>query len=448
MTNLLHDYKLNNNGLLVRDNSPTEAHLNLVPEFLPFIGVCTKADLFKAPNDPRSVLDFLSGNLNNGLSLDFSNEEKALWNKVMTVMNKVERFKGDADLKGLGGNVCEHSLFSCLLAYSFFSDIMKNSYFSPFEQKKLREIFSDVARSILVHDVGEWLGEFGTLAQENAGKTSKDCAYERNFTEYLFELAFLSDDFEGLTSKLQARGIAAIDEANALPNKSQRDEFLLEKFSQLDSEISALCTKLRVEQGIEDLNDFTKFRLHDFDRAENYSDFVGTFARITEKLEGSLHLLVLINKGHDVKIIGGNHVTLSLAGTASYNESAMHKLFSYAHDACAPDRDGESEIPRQIGFGLADLIRREIYNYMAGYSLATISTKNGSLQRQIHDPVTMAMVYLSAAQTGYEPTQENPVIAKMTNLATLKPSAAAKQDFMAEARNLGIELDNGLSRTG
>lgn len=380
-------------GLLSRIGSPVSAHLSSVEKFLPFCGVRDKLSLFQ-PNDPmQGSIDVLL----RYLDADFTDEELRIWHKILPILNNVERFNGDANLVDLGGNVFEHTMFSCILARQHFLALGETSL-TDYEKEIAKKLYNKTIRAILVHDVGEWIGEFGTLGQYNLGITAKDCNYERRLTESIFQLSQTEENFTEVALGFQQRGIAAINEANQL-NKDQRDDALLNSFSIIYKDITELLAtkRLSIEQ-----KDLTQKHLELFDQAENCSSFVGCLARAFEKLEGSLHFLVLISKGRNIKIIGGNHCNLSITSTAKYNELLLPKLI--AHSAAEVELGGQVvKLPRQISGFLISQVLKDTYVYMAGYSLANCGVVNRDRNEGL-EPLAMAATYLLAAEKGYEPT--------------------------------------------
>ena len=443
---------VNLNGIFVRKDGPVHKHCRGVEQFLPFIGVGTSHDLFRPNNDPTNIINFLSDDLSHDLSIGFSDKEKAMWVMIFEVLKKVERFKGDKNLDGAGGNVFEHTLFSCILAYSFFSDVMEKSYFSEQQRNKIKESFSNVIRDILSHDVGEWVGEFGTLNQQNQGATAKDCSLESNFTQYIFKLAIHysslgqegKDEFKKITSHFQQRGIAAIDKANAeyKGNGQGRDAFLTGIFLEIDSELKELCAKIPEING--DGKELYQKSIAAFNSAEEYLDFEGTFSRLVEKLEGSLHFLVLLNQGKNITVIGGNHVDLSVEGSSRYHEKLIPVMYSQVKEISATEAN-VPRVPIHFLYSLAESIKSETYSFMANYSLATINSRCQTVKRSKYEAIELSLAYLSAASGSFMPSTKSPCIASCDDLAELKPQKADKIIFERELVARGINLGRVVS---
>jgi hypothetical protein len=297
--------------------------------------------------------------LNRAVHLGMDETDEQMMGLMLTQLRHTTRFGGDSRITRVKGeNSATHSCQCVVLANDIFTQARhvvqegSQQILTPlFDERghalsayaaQLRQV---VGLSLLIHDCGEMLGEFSTVAQRwDGGPQTEKAELERIITQFSLELALHAVE----TGKPQvflntmARLKKAVGlEKNGEPRKVS-DEDVQMIMDLLDRErgtfqLSELSTR-RVGQWMElyDLAEFKeKPRDARYESQLSHLDwpFLGNFIKALEHCQGSRHLVRFAERDDRIKSrdrqtrILGDTPTRALQWTLNYNEAELPVLF-------------------------------------------------------------------------------------------------------------------------
>ena len=328
-----------------------------VNAFIPRIGTTTDAKTRKS--NYQSVLEELNDEHQLGLST-FEIQLKAL---MAQALDNIRRFKGDPNLTSdRGGNSGEHPFFALLRAGYF----TKRAGVDASENSQVKDLIRDYKLGALLHDDGEMLAEFGTVASQARG-AGKDIPYlERSIYQAMLNYAawavengeqktFLTE-IAGWQQELNA-GATTLNEKMDLSDaeRNQIGESLTKRMAEIVEELKASQFHLSSEAQAS----IAKF-LHIYDTSENIggvdddkktitktANFIGTAVKNTERSEGNSHLRTLANHVHNGENVGLRCMTSEhVRQTITYQEENLGALFTLL-DGHDPE-DAKAKLARTI----------------------------------------------------------------------------------------------------
>lgn len=414
---------------------------NLVPK----IGVYSDS-LIPQTSD---VLNYLNDGLDHGLSLGLKPKQLKIYERLTSTLLTVDRFEGAKELKEIaGGDVASHTLFAIDLHYKIYKNLIEEHGLEVDE--KVRQKFSRQAQMILCHDGGEVLGEFGTAGQQLAGLTGKDYSAEEQIFRSMMILSAAEQTgknnsgytFEETKNYIQSK----VKNLIKLANKKQATGEIEDRDGWLSAEIEKYTEKLfkTTDEIYPNLyktdKKFIDQQCEYFSQCEGFQNYDATYARIIEKLEGSLHLAVLSYKNDVLDWQDFDGKKNRGIGNAAYMEGRLPSLIEHQNSEL---EESLSKVLKEATYECLGSLTLRAYPLLnrdpkgAQESWVTKTEKNLHYPRHISS-AHLAHIYFTAADNDYKPEAGESII-KGTTKPKFCNNAPTKLSDVNEIASLAEE---------